>query len=623
MSSTPPTPEPDPGANAEDLSAYPEDLSAYPEDLSAYQEDLSAYLDGELSPAECARVEEALAQDPGLRAALADLEEISRTLRTLPTLRAPDTVLSNVRSEISPKHPSLFRQFGMQGFLGWAALILIAVTAGIWFFGDGSSDTSPESSLDSFARVTENAPATQDDDDHSDAGHPVAPSAAPPSEAARIGETSSEPRLGKRSGELSMKADGNELPASGATWDSEDPMPRSESDAVDGGEVTPRALSSHQALEKKLGSDGEPAGSIEPVESEDTPKKMTLGERSAAVGAPTAETSAPLERNARSLPPPTTSKDASAGSSEGASESKREKRSGTRGGSAGATGGKSVAATASGPTPTRDTAPTLTVPRFFQELGAEAIAARLERGRTAEREQARRHAGSDGADVGDVPAALTIRVPIPLDTPPEQLAALRTLLLDPSFALGAEVGTTVGDASSAPDSARGDPAPSAPRALEFRGAADTAVALENLRALAAWSSRTVGDTSDLGLPERRTSGGEQSAGEKSGGESSDRETASGDDARAGFAEVATHRWTAPGGLRFEGGAAIVEVVRRALGERARSAEETLGTPAPGRAPSEAPPTIRARIILEPTPVRPTTESEPPHEDTPRPGNAQE
>lgn len=53
------------------------------------QELANAYLDGELSPREASRFEAELDQDPSLRAELAQLRQIKRSLQQLPQVRAP------------------------------------------------------------------------------------------------------------------------------------------------------------------------------------------------------------------------------------------------------------------------------------------------------------------------------------------------------------------------------------------------------------------------------------------------------------------------------------------------------------------------------------------------------
>lgn len=111
-----------------------------PVDLSA---ELSAYLDGELSPADAARVERALENDPALRAELERLEEISATLRGLPTLSAPSSVMEGIRRETAPR-PSSFANFG-----SWAALFLVAALGMIAW---GSGAFGPSSEVDQLAR---------------------------------------------------------------------------------------------------------------------------------------------------------------------------------------------------------------------------------------------------------------------------------------------------------------------------------------------------------------------------------------------------------------------------------------------------------------------------------------
>ena len=101
--------------------------------------DLSAYLDGELSPEESLRVEEAIARDPAFAAEWDALRETSQSLRSLPTLRAPQSILAGVRSELEAERiaarPTLFSSFG-----SWAALFLLATTSFVFFQLDPAND---------------------------------------------------------------------------------------------------------------------------------------------------------------------------------------------------------------------------------------------------------------------------------------------------------------------------------------------------------------------------------------------------------------------------------------------------------------------------------------------------
>ncbi|HHO52620.1 MAG TPA: hypothetical protein ENK18_17555 [Deltaproteobacteria bacterium] len=68
-------------------------------------EDISAYLDGELTDAEIADLEEQLSRDPGLRAALAELEGAVRWIRHAGPDQAPMGFHHRVMARIEEEHP--------------------------------------------------------------------------------------------------------------------------------------------------------------------------------------------------------------------------------------------------------------------------------------------------------------------------------------------------------------------------------------------------------------------------------------------------------------------------------------------------------------------------------------
>jgi anti-sigma factor RsiW len=78
-----------------------------PDDCAAVLPLLEPYLDGELSPAEAARVREHLARCPGCAAELRLAEAIQRGLRQLPALDAPPAVLMRVRATARAEMPEM------------------------------------------------------------------------------------------------------------------------------------------------------------------------------------------------------------------------------------------------------------------------------------------------------------------------------------------------------------------------------------------------------------------------------------------------------------------------------------------------------------------------------------
>lgn len=81
---------------------------------------LSAYLDGELQPAEKARLEQRLATDSALRAALEDLRQTRSLLRQMPLRRPPRNFTLTPRTQnVRPPLPRLTLA------LSWSSLLLL------------------------------------------------------------------------------------------------------------------------------------------------------------------------------------------------------------------------------------------------------------------------------------------------------------------------------------------------------------------------------------------------------------------------------------------------------------------------------------------------------------------
>ncbi len=91
-------------------------------------ETLSAYLDGELSPEEAARVEQALRADPALETELTTLRAVDRALDVLPGCEAPDDLEQRVRAELVTR--SRGRLIMLVSAVAAAAAILVAVLLG-------------------------------------------------------------------------------------------------------------------------------------------------------------------------------------------------------------------------------------------------------------------------------------------------------------------------------------------------------------------------------------------------------------------------------------------------------------------------------------------------------------
>ena len=88
-------------------------------------ETLSAYLDGELSPEEAARVEQALRADPALEAELTTLRAVDRALDVLPGCEAPDDLEQRVRAALATRRRG--RLIMLVSAAAAAAAILVAV----------------------------------------------------------------------------------------------------------------------------------------------------------------------------------------------------------------------------------------------------------------------------------------------------------------------------------------------------------------------------------------------------------------------------------------------------------------------------------------------------------------
>ena len=91
-------------------------------------ETLSAYLDGELSPEETARVEQALRADPALEAELTTLRALDAALDVLPGCAAPDDLEQRVRAALTTRRRG--RLVMLVSAVAAAAAILVAVLLG-------------------------------------------------------------------------------------------------------------------------------------------------------------------------------------------------------------------------------------------------------------------------------------------------------------------------------------------------------------------------------------------------------------------------------------------------------------------------------------------------------------
>ncbi len=87
-------------------------------------ETLSAYLDGELSPEETARVEQALRADPALEAELTTLRAVDGALDVLPGCSAPDDLEQRVRAALTTRRRG--RLVMLVSAVAAAAAILVA-----------------------------------------------------------------------------------------------------------------------------------------------------------------------------------------------------------------------------------------------------------------------------------------------------------------------------------------------------------------------------------------------------------------------------------------------------------------------------------------------------------------
>jgi hypothetical protein len=117
-------------------------------------ERLTAYLDGESSPDEMAEVEVLLREDASMRLRLEKLSETARWSRDLPRRDAPASLADDVMAVLERDHllddrgpePGLrfFRRGGFRTTLAMAAMIMIAITIGLW----GLSQTAERGSED-------------------------------------------------------------------------------------------------------------------------------------------------------------------------------------------------------------------------------------------------------------------------------------------------------------------------------------------------------------------------------------------------------------------------------------------------------------------------------------------
>ena len=102
------------------------------------REQLSAYLDGELSPAEAQKVEQAIEADPALGEELAELRRLRDLLGQLPTVHAPaelaETILQQAERDsliVEPPSSESPSRFRWVRYLAIAAVLVLAACIGV------------------------------------------------------------------------------------------------------------------------------------------------------------------------------------------------------------------------------------------------------------------------------------------------------------------------------------------------------------------------------------------------------------------------------------------------------------------------------------------------------------
>ncbi|KAA3654727.1 MAG: hypothetical protein DWQ04_34170 [Chloroflexi bacterium] len=101
------------------------------------QEQITAYVDGELSPRERQHFEQLMADDPGLQAEVADLQQFKQNLRQLPRRRVPrNFTLDPARYQMPQRQPLLQLYPAMRvATVLTAVFLIIAVSAELLTFG--------------------------------------------------------------------------------------------------------------------------------------------------------------------------------------------------------------------------------------------------------------------------------------------------------------------------------------------------------------------------------------------------------------------------------------------------------------------------------------------------------
>jgi anti-sigma factor RsiW len=96
-------------------------------------ERLSAYLDGELETQEAERLRARLERDPGLRRALAELQQTAGLLRTLPVLKPPRSFsLSPERAAATRRYPRLQLATALAGLAFFLVVGADVLTSAVW-----------------------------------------------------------------------------------------------------------------------------------------------------------------------------------------------------------------------------------------------------------------------------------------------------------------------------------------------------------------------------------------------------------------------------------------------------------------------------------------------------------
>ena len=129
-----------------------------------YQPALSELVDGTLARAEKARVEAHLESCADCRALLADLKRVKGAARALPKMTAPESVWQNVRAGLDAEavrsHRAPLLQFAARRWtalagLAAAAVVLIAVSAGLYFMTRPAAPLTPAAPTPAHANAAD------------------------------------------------------------------------------------------------------------------------------------------------------------------------------------------------------------------------------------------------------------------------------------------------------------------------------------------------------------------------------------------------------------------------------------------------------------------------------------